>query len=728
VEFDKSIAKVSALLNPRNVVIVGASEREGSWPATVWQTVKRYGFAKPVYPINPNRTTIFGERCYADFSALPETPDHLVILVPSDRVLDVLRQGAQAGARTATVYSSGFGELGTPEGRERERDLREVVDETGMGITGPNCTGIIYGQNRLVTMVDHRALQIGPGPVALVGQSGGVMLYANHILADRGIQVGCLISSGNEAGLSSADHIAYLAGEDSIKVIFCYVETIRDPERFKRACALAQAAGKPVVVFKLGTSDAGREAAVTHTGKLAGSAEAFDAATADLGVIRIDSLDNAIELIELAVNAGVPLGRRAGALSLSGAFRGILLDAAAGTALTFAPLSAATEAKLQKHLSTGSSVGNPADGGFSVLTSVEAYTASIEALCEDPDIDVVLLQAELPREPGMAAHWEERFQEMDGIAARHNKKVVVISVYSRMYTDYTRKLRAELPHLAFVHEARKAVRAISNLALWSERAARARATSASKATPKPDDDFVLALRAKASALAPGVRLVLNEPESKELLRRYGIAAPAERRVNTIAEAVEAAGQLGYPVVLKAVAAELTHKSDLGVVHLGIDGEATLRRAYDGIVGKLRGAGIPGEDMMVAQQVNGGVELVLGLHRDPEMGLVAMVGAGGILLELTRDVAFLDVPVSRHAALAALGRTQASKLLAGYRGAPAHVPERIVNALVALGRIAMDFGALVESIDINPFLSLPAGRDPVALDALVVLRKPEQVTP
>jgi acetate---CoA ligase (ADP-forming) len=726
VEFDDSIEKVSALLNPRNVVIVGASEREGSWPATVWQTVKRYGFARPVYPINPNRSTIFGEPCYPDFQSLPERPDHLVILVPNHLVLDVLKRGAEAGARTATIYSSGFGEAGTPEGRELDRRLRDVLNETGIAITGPNCTGVISAQNKLVTMVDHRVLQIRPGPVALVGQSGGVMLYANHILADRGIQIGYLISSGNEAGLSSADHIAFLAGEPSVDVIFCYIETIKDPERFKHACALAQQAGKPVIVFKLGTSTAGREAAMTHTGKLAGSAEAFDAVTRDLGVIRVESLDDAIELIELIVHAKVPFGRRVGALTLSGAFRGILLDAAAGSELEFAPLSPATEAKLSRQLSTGSRVGNPADGGFSVLTSVEAYIACIDALCEDPGIDLVLLQAELPREPGMAANWDERFQAIENIAARHSKKVVVMSVYSRMFTDYTRKKRAELPHLAFVQEARKAVRAISNLIRWSDRASDVRRAPTPAKHAAENDRLVADLHAKAGAAAAGGTVALNEPDSKDLLRRYGIETPAEQRVDTLEQAIEAAGQIGYPVVLKAVSSALTHKSELGGVKLGIEDKDAMRRAWDEIVIRLEAETRRGtlEGMLVCKQVRGGVELVLGLHRDPEMGLVAMMGGGGILLELTQDVVFLGVPFTRDAALAALRRTQVSKLLSGYRGSPPHDPKPIADALVGLGRIATDLGGLIESIDINPFLSLPAGNRPVALDALVVLRNPE----
>ena len=725
-EFTQSNAKVSALLNPRNVVVVGASEREGSWPATVWRTLHEYGFEKPVYAINPNRSTIFGKRCYRDFDALPESPDHLVILVQNHLVPDLLRQGAAAGARSATIYSSGFGEAGTPEGRSLERHLQEVLSETDIAITGPNCTGVIVGAERLVTMVDHRALQIGPGPVALVGQSGGVMLYANHVLTDRGIQIGYLISTGNESGLASADHIAFLAGEPSVKVIFCYAETIKDPVRFKRACELAQAAGKPVIVFKLGMSSAGREAAATHTGKLAGSAEVFDAVTSRLGVIRISSLDDAIELIELIVHWGLPVGRRTAALSLSGAFRGILLDAAADSAVEFRPLSAATEAELQRHLSTGSRVGNPADGGFSVLTDFNAYCGCIEALCADPEFDLVLLQAELPREPGMAAHWEERFAAMDAIAARHRKKVAVVSVYSRMFTDYTRQCRKELPHLAFVQEARKTVRAISDLVQWSELAEESRTASPWQQPERLQlGKCAASLWEKASALEAGGRLTISEPDAKALLNGYGIASALEKYTTTLEEAIRAADQLAYPVVLKPVVAELIHKSDLGVVKLGITGPDMLRDAYQEILTALERAklGHLFQGMLVSEQIVGGIELVLGLHRDEELGLVAMIGAGGTLAELTRDVAFLDVPVNPSAATAALGSTRVSRLLAGYRGSAKHDSTRVVDALIALGRLAADFGDMIQSVDVNPLLSRAGDQNPVALDAVVVLRNP-----
>src|SRR5580700_970093 len=331
-DLSSSVAKVAALLEPRNIVVVGASDRPGSWPAVVWETVHSHGFKGPIYAINPNRDKIGEERCYRDFASLPEMPDHLVILVPGALAPEALEAGAKAGARSATVFSSGFGEDGKPDGIALACRLAQIVKATGIAMTGPNCTGNICAQSGLVTLVDHRKLNVKPGPVALVGQSGGVLLYANHILADRGIEIGHLISSGNEIGLSCADYIAFLATEPSTKVIFCYLEAIKDVQRFKAACAMAQHAGKPVIVFKLGSSEAGRKAAMTHTGALSGSTQAFDTVLEGHGAIRVETLDEAIEAIELAIHMGLPVGPNIGALSLSGAYRGLLLDGAAGTA------------------------------------------------------------------------------------------------------------------------------------------------------------------------------------------------------------------------------------------------------------------------------------------------------------------------------------------------------------------------------------------------------------
>jgi len=723
-DLDQSVHKVAALTSPRNVVVVGASDNRGSWPAVVWETIKRYGFARPIYPLNPNRQTIGSDRCYPDYKSLPEPPDHLVMLIPSALIPDALRAGAQAGARTATVFSSGFGEMGTPEGYALERRLLDVLGETGIAISGPNCTGNICAVSRLVTLVDHRVFKVEPGSVALVGQSGGVLLYANHILADRGIQIGYALTSGNEASLTTGDYVAFLAQEPSIKVIFCYVEAINEPEKFKAACSAAQAAGKPVIVFKLGSSEAGRQAAVTHTGALAGSTEIFDAVMGERGVIRVETLDEAIETIELAVHAGVPIGHRMGALSLSGAYRGILLDAIDGTSLTFPPLSAETEAKLGTILSVGSSVGNPADGGFTVLTSVDKYIESIDTIAQDPHMDALVLQAELPREPGMAANWEERFHRIDEVATHRRKPVICVSMYSRSFTDYTRKVRTDLPNMAFVQETKKSLKALSYLADWSDAARVARGLTDAQTPPHPRAaELRTKLRTAAANGAAGRPTALNEPESKQLLQNYGIVAVEERVVQSAEEAAQAAGAIGYPVVLKAVSRTLLHKSDVGAVKLNIASAAELREAYDDIGRNLVRSGFTGalEGMLVSRQITGGVELALGVHRDIDMGLVLMAGSGGVLLELVRDVTFAAPPITLEKARAMIDRTKIARLLKGYRGSQPHDLDALAGAIVSLGRLAADLNEVIESIDINPFISVPDASG-FAIDALVILRQ------
>ena len=299
-DLEASKKKVKALTEPRNAVLVGANDRPGSWAWRVLRNLKQYEFPKPLYLLNPRRTEIGGDRCYPDFKSLPEPPDHLVVLVPAPGVPEVLRQGAAAGARSATVFSSGFGEAYNSDAAPLGRELKAVIAETGLAVSGPNCMGNICAKTRLVTLSEDRPLLLRQGPIALVGQSGGMMIFLNAALEERGMNAEYLITSGNEAGLGIPDYIAFFSDQPELKVIIVYIEAIADIEKFKAACRMARAAGKAIVAVKLGQSESGRNAAMAHTASLAGSIEAFDAVAADLGIVRADTLDDAVEISRVA--------------------------------------------------------------------------------------------------------------------------------------------------------------------------------------------------------------------------------------------------------------------------------------------------------------------------------------------------------------------------------------------------------------------------------------------
>ncbi|MDX3907357.1 MAG: acetate--CoA ligase family protein [Pigmentiphaga sp.] len=742
IDFEAAKAKVAALATPRNVVLVGATDRPGAWSAKVWRSLGLAGYEGNVYFINPRRNEIFGRPCYPDFASLPEPPDHLAVLVPAQAAVGAVRDGAAAGARSAMIFAAGFGEDGDGEGVVRRRELEEIAAQTGVAVAGPNVMGNLIGKSRFATLTNDLVQSVTPGPVALVGQSGGVLIHLNVVFLERGITPGYVLCTGNEAALSTPDYIAYLAGDPEVKVIVAYVEGIADVERFKEACLLARQASKPVIVLKIGRSDAGQQAVMAHTGSLAGSTEVFDAIAGEWGVMRAETTDDAVELVELLLYTPVPAGRRIGAITLSGAYRGLLLDAADKYGLHFEALAPATTARLESLFTVGAKVSNPLDGGFGVLTSEEVYLACIEALDDDPGIDMLLVQEELPRVPGKDRTVQYIRRVHEYVATRAKKPIAFVSFATHSRSDYSRDLKAQLPRLSFLNEPDKALRTIAKAIRSDEQQRLAQASRPYAGMPSADaSDAVRRLQEDAFRSS-----VLNEAQSKQLLQAYGIHAPRETIVASGDQAVAAAEALGYPVVLKIASADIPHKSDVGGVFVNLRSADEVRSAYDRIFANLRrhgfavsadaasvGAADPGIDVsrpgrsvvidgvLVAQHVGGGVELVLGLHRDPEMGLVVMAGCGGVMLELIKDVAFAAPPVTAAKARDMLQSTRVGQLLSGYRGAPPGDIEAVVQALVALGRVAMELGDALASIDINPFVVLPEGQGAVALDALVILK-------
>ena len=711
-----SIAQVKALLDPRTIAIVGASDRNGSWARRVYRTLKRVGYKGAIYPVNPRSETVWEQKCYPDLASLPEKPDHVVVLVPGAAAIDAIRAAGKAGARSATVFSSGFGEGGDPEGRALGDQLRAAVEESGLAVSGPNCMGNLASPFGFCTIPDDRIVDFTVGGVGLFGQSGGIVMAIYRAMRSRGMTPAYAITNGNEVGLTTADYIRYMVSEPNVKVICCFIEAIRDADDFVSACREAFAARKPIVAMKIGGSEASRAAALAHTGSLAGSLACFDAVTQPLGVLRVSTIDEMVETAEILTHAQIPAGARLGAITFSGGLKGLLLEGAERHDVSFPALTDESTARMKENLGVGTSLGNPLDAGFAALSSSEVYFKCIDIMLDDPNIDMVLVQEELPLKEGQNAK-AGNLRTVDKMVVEGKRKpVAVVSMASYMYSDYTREFRADFPHLPILHEVDKALKAAAHAGRYG---AMATASPAPRA-PQKLSEAATALLAHATPAADG-RRVMGEAASKQLLCAYGVDAPKEAFATDAEAAARAADAIGYPVVLKLVSDDVQHKSDVGGVLIGLKSAQEVREGFARIAASLKAArpGAHFGGVLVVQQVSGGSELVLGVHRDPEVGLVTMFGAGGVLLELVKDVAFGPVPLTPAQAQDMVDRTMAGRLLDGYRGSAKLDRAAVVNALVGLSHLAQDLGDKLESVDVNPLVATPSGA--LALDGLIVLR-------
>src|SRR4051795_4428274 len=709
-EASELIKNIHAMLHPRNIVLVGATDKPGNYAERIWTNLIKYNYEGGLYPVNAKRETIWGVPCYKDFASLPDKPDHVLVLVPARFAVQVIRDAAAAGARSATIVTSGFSELQDDESQRLAGELQQAIRETGLAVTGPNCLGNLSAGEKLFTNIDDRVVTMEAGPVAIAGQSGAIVMAIRQALEDRGVGVGYMVTTGNEAGLETPDLMTYFAADPSIRVIVVYLEGVRNTKVFRAACKAARAAGKPVIALKLGASEGGRAAAMAHTGALAGSIETFDAISTREGVIRVRGLDELIETTECFVHADPPKGNRLAAVSLSGGKRGLLIDAFYSAGLNFAPLSKNTSAQLTEMLGPGSIVGNPLDAGFAAVVDPTVYMRSIKLMIDDPDIDIVIVDAELPKAPHELR--ERNLRIVNEMAGQASKPVIYISAMSIGFTDFTKALRKSLPHLAVMQGMDRAVTAIKSLLAYAK---------LRKEVPDVVSSSKPAARAVLEkALRSATGAALDEVASKKLLKAYGIPTSKEAIAQTAVEAVKIAKQIGFPVVAKVVSAEILHKSDIGGVVLNLNNAAEVKKTSSVISGRVNNSKAKPklDGILIAQQVKAELELVIGSALDAEMGPVVLFGTGGVDIELMKDVALAGAPLDADEARALINRTKAGVKLKGYRGKPALHQPSAVKALVGLSNLMADAGSRIASIDVNPFLI--NSKTGVAVDALIVL--------
>lgn len=705
------VKSIHAMLHPRNIVLVGATDKPGNYAERIWNNLIRYEFAGGLYPVNSKRESIWGVPCFKDFASLPDKPDHVLVLVPARFAVQVIRDAAAAGARSATIVTSGFSELQDDESQRLAVELKQAVRETGLAVTGPNCLGNLSAGENLFTNIDDRIVTMEAGPVAIAGQSGAIVMAIRQALEDRGVGVGYMVTTGNETGLETPDLMSYFAADPSIRVIVVYLEGVRNTKVFREACKAARAAGKPVIALKLGASEGGRAAAMAHTGALAGSIETFDAISTREGVIRVRGLDELIETTECFVHAEPPKSNRLAAVSLSGGKRGLLIDAFHSAGLNFAPLSPSATGKLAKMLGPGSIVGNPLDAGFAAVVDPSVYMASIQVMIDDPDTDIVIIDAELPKAPHELR--ERNLRIVNEMAGAASKPVVYISTMSIGFTEFTKGLRKSLPNIAVMQGLDRAVGAIKSLIDYAGlRKVVPDIVSSSSASARATLEKTLKNANGAAAL--------DEVASKKLLKAYGIPVSKEEIAQTAAEAVKIAKKIGFPVVAKVVSPDILHKSDIGGVVLNLNSAAEVKKAFNDItarVGKLKGKPKL-EGILIAQQVKADLELVVGAALDAEMGPVVLFGTGGVDIELMKDVALAGAPLDVAEARQLISRTKAGVKLKGYRGKPELHEASVVKAIVGLSNLMADAGNRIASIDVNPFLI--NARLGVAVDGLIVL--------
>jgi acyl-CoA synthetase (NDP forming) len=685
------------LLKPRSVALIGASADAAKLTGRPLAYLEKYGFTGAIYPVNPRYEAIGAHRCYPDIAALPQPPDMAIVLLGASRVIEAVRQLAELGTSAAIILASGFGESG-PDGQRQQDELKSAAGR--MRLLGPNTIGLVNVSDSIVLSASNALVMddIVPGAIALISQSGGILGSLLSRAQALGVGFSKLIATGNECDLEVADFISHLADDPATKVIALYLEGLRRPQAFQAAVIRAQAAGKPVVAFKVGRSESGARSAASHTGALAGADAAYDALFRQFGVIRAERYADLLDLPLALTSARRPKGKRVAIITSTGGSASLLADAVGMAGLETPPPDAATAAKLKAIAIEGATLDrNPIDVTLAGVRS-ETFRTILDAVVTSPTYDAVavVLGSSALREPETAG---APLRE----AARGSDKPIV-GFASPHAPDLVRRLNlAGVPTFAEPESCAAALAAL-------HRAAETKQT-APIAPAGPADNV-------RSMLRPGP---LNEAESKRLFARFGIPIVREVVAPTPGAAEKSAKEFGGKVVVKVLSRDVLHKSDVGGVALDVAPADVARVCSDMTKSFVAAAGQEPEGFLVQELVTGGDELILGFHRDPQLGPMILLGMGGVMAELYRDTALRLAPVSRADAREMIEELKSKPLLQGFRGRPPADVEALIEAVVAFSTMVCAIGDMLEEAEINPLFVLPRGRGVVAADGLVLVK-------
>ena len=697
----------TALFKPRAVAIIGASIDPKTISGQPLAYLKKHGYAGALYPVNPKYQNIGEQPCYPDIASLPTVPDLAVIAVGAKIVLSMLTQCGEKGIPFVIILTSGFSEIGE-EGIAAQEEIKAIAERYGIGVIGPNCQGMMNIEDRIhVGFGAPYGMTHGKGAISVTSQSGAwgnsILILANQ----EGLGFRRYVSTGNEACISSLDLIESYIADPETRAITAYVEGFKDAHRTIAIGQKALAAGKPIFMWKVGTSEAGAIAAASHTANLGGAPALYRAAVHQAGIIEVSDVGDLADCARSLLCGRLPRGNRVGIVTASGGAGILMADNAAHAGLEIARLAPETLAALRKILPRHAGFNNPIDMTGGAGNELATYRQTLLLVAQDPNVDMLgipLAAVSGPNALGLVTQVAEVARAVD----------IPILVAWQGDDESNQEAYALLESVG-VPRYKTPVRAARGFdALWQYVQAQRRRVVARTDTP------LVLERTASKALLAGRKSDLAEFEAKRVLADYGIPVTIEKLASSRAQAEQFATEIGFPVALKIQSADIPHKTEAGGVRIGLADAGVVGRAYDEVLANalehVPGAKVDG--VLVQSMVSGGVEIILGVKNDPLFGPAIMFGLGGIFAEVLKDVTFRIAPVSRSVANAMIREVRAFPVLDGARGKAKADIAALADVIVRLSALAIDLKDVVAEIDINPLFVLPVGKGVVAGDALI----------
>ena len=693
---------LKSFLSPKSVAVVGASRNEEKVGYQVLRNLIEGGFEGPVFPVNPKAEEILGLKCYKSMDDLPETPELAVIVVPAPAVPDALTACGRKGTKAVIVISAGFKETGK-EGAELEQLLVRRARAYDIRIVGPNCLGIAAPPAKLNASFGAMPL---PGGIGLISQSGALITGILDMAQGQKIGFSGVVSIGNKADVDEEEFIRAFAEDQKTRVIAGYLENILNGEKFMRTAERVVAA-KPILVVKAGRTKAGAQAASSHTGSLVGREAAYECAFRRCGVIRAQTIEDLFDMAVMFDEQPLPEGNRFAVITNAGGPGIMAADACESMGLTFASLSEGTQNRLSGFLPPAANVHNPID----VLgdSGADRYAESLKIVLADPGVDVVMVLLT----PQAVTQPVETAEAMAGIANESSKPIVACFVGDKEVEEAVALLRkSRIPVYREPYRAVKAIKAVCDYVAW-----RARPPRVIRRFPVNRVKVEKVIRRHRRM---GLRLI-GEQDAKDILQAYGILTPEGDVAHNEEEAARIANRIGYPVVMKIASPDISHKSDVGGVKVGLRNEEEVRDAFELMMlrVKRRAPEAKVEGATVQEMIPGGKEVIIGMSRDPQFGPLIMFGLGGIYVEVLKDVAFELAPLTEEEARDLITSTRTYALLRGVRGEEAADVNAIAECLQRIGQLVIDFPE-IEELDINPLKVREVGQAAVAIDARIGL--------